>query len=1312
MRDSRRHPPVDLPLTQQPTNDDSLPAIRANSRPLPAFKASLKEPTRPTTPSDFKRQLFSPSSDYSQRPSSAYGAPSSKQFYTEAGPRLALPKLDQIGRPDTASRNRAESLLSYAPTPAATSTFGSGRRTSALSTPSTTENGSFFGGSAVAEHPVGPWDPASRPLSSRGSRDLNSLQPLRQTPAEAVAALRLTLAATDPECRPSSAELQQQQQSQRAQQQQHQPRYTHQQSHTQHQHQQQTSHEHAWQQQSQQAQHQGPQPQQEYSQQQHHQHQLQSTHSPDRPSSSSSTSLPNINRASPHVPQPSLFSASLADALALSISSGSCPTHHAAASQADVTEAEGYGDSPPTTPPRNDDLPPRPGTSRGRPSSSVALLPEPAATPAEVRAMPPPTEYGNGAQVLDLALLPAEASDASDEDEPEDSNAHSAVPARIASTAMQEAGAFVRGRSGGYAAAAAQPSLLAAGFTRSSVQQQQQHSASGIGGSDSLPEPPPALRPPPSGSRSSGRQEGGIGGGSPVHCQQNHPMRRDSTDSDSQMPAEPASSPASSWPGGAGAGGVSVEPSDPLDVWRRGVDATLTKLSSVQHLPPALLREVTHLTGHVEVLRRQADSSSWLNAQSPSHRDSAGVCLNMREAICEHVFELMDSPNAEILMKACSVVLRVVKSRTPLLQAAKVLYRLSKDTGNDALFKREGLLEPMLSTVHVMVLHSSSGGGTSMHEPLIFLNGCLKNVSNDGANQKTLVRLGAVHVLSLLLAHLAQQADSDPKHMESCSQVAVQASGVLRNLAVSPPHAAAFLRTAALPALCTTLRVMAPQPEVVLNSARTLSKLSLHEGCHAAMEADGQWVPLLATLMARYACHRAILLRIAFVLGNLTTQSRACREQMAALPGALDSVVSILHTLATPPPTPRPPPPPHPPLIARPPRRHPCPQNRSSSREECLVKLLRLLANLSIHPAAGRALAARPEVSAALLSTLEQFGGCSGLDVTPGGGPLPSTGGGVDASSQDRHEELVLNCCSALTNLSFYQGAGNQVLAMPPASLLRHITPLLMGDNDEAIVEAARLYGNLSLQPQVRVYMASSRVVEALLLLLDHSSGEVLFAVCGSLINFTVDTHAKGALIAVGGAGRLISTLDRLISSALPLSHDTACAGQHSLLPTSQTSDTLGDAQEGASGDAQQGGGWDPGGASDSGTAQTLMQLGDYELGTLVGVCKALYNICASGFSQGKQGGVDCVSEGSGKVGLGGGSDSSSDHSGGGDGDGLRTTLTPGELDMLYVILGVMNGDGGKEEGWDEARRVATRLGERVEVLRAAQAPQEWEILP
>ena len=50
-------------------------------------------------------------------------------------------------------------------------------------------------------------------------------------------------------------------------------------------------------------------------------------------------------------------------------------------------------------------------------------------------------------------------------------------------------------------------------------------------------------------------------------------------------------------------------------------------------------------------------------------------------------------------MQACGVILRVVKSRQPLLQTGKLLYRLSKDTANDSLFRRERLLDPILRTV-------------------------------------------------------------------------------------------------------------------------------------------------------------------------------------------------------------------------------------------------------------------------------------------------------------------------------------------------------------------------------------------------------------------------------------------------------------------------------------------------------------------------------------------------------------------------------------------------------------------------------------
>ena len=96
------------------------------------------------------------------------------------------------------------------------------------------------------------------------------------------------------------------------------------------------------------------------------------------------------------------------------------------------------------------------------------------------------------------------------------------------------------------------------------------------------------------------------------------------------------------------------------------------------------------------------------------------------------------------------------------------------------------------------------------------------------------------------------------------SQVAVQVTGVLRNLAVSPSHASLFVTAGVLRALRVTAGAMSGMPttsrggggggrggsgagagaglgagaghsaaseEVVLNVGRILSKLSLHEEC-------------------------------------------------------------------------------------------------------------------------------------------------------------------------------------------------------------------------------------------------------------------------------------------------------------------------------------------------------------------------------------------------------------------------------------------------------------------------------------------------
>eukprot|EP00798_Chlamydomonas_sp_ICE-L_P016626 gene16626-22873_t len=467
---------------------------------------------------------------------------------------------------------------------------------------------------------------------------------------------------------------------------------------------------------------------------------------------------------------------------------------------------------------------------------------------------------------------------------------------------------------------------------------------------------------------------------------------------------------------------AAIDPNDPFVAWRTAVEKTLHDLAAsasqcaaAKEVNQTLLDHCTMLGTHVDYLRKQPESSKWLRSPSASFLDTKGHAVSMREAISENVFRLMDFSHTELLLKSCGIVLRVVKSRQPLLQASKLLYRLSKDTSNDTAFRRELLLEPIVRTVHVMVASTSNSSGP-MHEPLVFLNGCLKNVSNDASNQKALVKLGALGVLSTLLTHMASQIDSPsrvgtpagapPPAAQNSSEggftteSAGQVTGVFRNLAVSPSHTSTFISSGAMAALRATARALSTHAEVVLNIGRILSKLSLQPECQAAMEADRE--PRWRQTESRDGGRQRVR--------SLAGQTAG---QISMVPGSLATIISILHLYALG-------------ADARPDTPVSATNSsrvdrlaRAATRQDCLIKILRLAANLAIN---------------------------------------------------------------------------EEVLNLEPQEILRHVTPLLMCGNDEAMIEAARTYGNFSRIPGGREYMQQ---------------------VCGTLINFTADPGLKSHLVSI-----------------------------------------------------------------------------------------------------------------------------------------------------------------------------------------------------
>jgi len=95
-----------------------------------------------------------------------------------------------------------------------------------------------------------------------------------------------------------------------------------------------------------------------------------------------------------------------------------------------------------------------------------------------------------------------------------------------------------------------------------------------------------------------------------------------------------------------------------------------------------------------------------------------------------------------------------------MLPLAKMLYRLSKDSSNDARFRRHGAIRPLLAVVadHSTWLEGMNSRQQQLQhagedleallekkqEVLLLLTGCLKNISCDSINQGSLARLHAI----------------------------------------------------------------------------------------------------------------------------------------------------------------------------------------------------------------------------------------------------------------------------------------------------------------------------------------------------------------------------------------------------------------------------------------------------------------------------------------------------------------------------------------------------------------------------------------
>ena len=531
----------------------------------------------------------------------------------------------------------------------------------------------------------------------------------------------------------------------------------------------------------------------------------------------------------------------------------------------------------------------------------------------------------------------------------------------------------------------------------------------------------------------------------------------------------------------------------------------------------------------------QREWMQWLESPSTIYTDEAGGTITVKEAMIEHMGRLMDTDRTALLLKAGVVVLKLsVGGSHALVPCVQVLLRLSKESRNDVHFRRERVLMPLLSYLSAFAADGNTAGGFDV---LVYAAGVLKNVSNEEQNQKALFRSGAVGIFTRALMRsckasaetarpAAGQRSARPlpgSDADRYAQVCVQVTGVLRNL--TDANLRKILDSPVVGALSLAMSVFQYHNELMLNVARILAKLSVDEaGCYG-LSTDKAALRNLLKLLQLHQTDFALTVRVAFVLGNLTMLYENARTAIAFKLGGIEVLAMLLrsHTAGLP-------------LSEGPseglevgdgalclggaagaPAETPAaaaaaaaapsaPRARGgqgTTKQEVLVKLLRVVANLSIERDVGKQVSMNEDFAWALLKLLQ---------------------------NHDMHteEEVVLNATAALTNITFYDIDENRALA-----LARHFLPqvakVLMCANTEAVIEAARACGNFSRRASCRADLARSRICEALCLLLSHGCREVVYSAAGALVNLMADPQESVRLVAYGGVAGLVEAVEQAL---------------------------------------------------------------------------------------------------------------------------------------------------------------------------------------
>lgn len=444
-----------------------------------------------------------------------------------------------------------------------------------------------------------------------------------------------------------------------------------------------------------------------------------------------------------------------------------------------------------------------------------------------------------------------------------------------------------------------------------------------------------------------------------------------------------------------------------------------------------------------------------------------------KNVVLRSLFQLLELSDSRLLLKVVRTILQVDRKGSTLTNACKLIFKLSRNARNDEL-----ICEEQIGTLLVSVLRSTDrqrDGGA-----LVYCCGAVKNISSDSTMQKQLAKAGVIEAIAASIQDILSypRADEGKKHT---SDLLIQMSASLRNLAGTADLRQAVLDARVANALFQLIPFHGGDVELMVNLSRIFSKLTLHTQCRGAISAIPGAIGLIVDLIIKHKTNLPLAVRLLFSLGNLTAGNEENRELLFECSKDLEVLFDLLHYYSE--------------LdqkvdagldVAEGSAGAHTASAAVSETEDTLVKLIRVIANLCIHPEIGPSIAASPRVT--LLSSLL-----------------------AAKAARPQSQELVLNIVGAINNISFYRHNDNHILGLR-LEIAESLVHLLYDENMDVVIETARVFGNFSQEPEVRELLRNKQADELMVVLLEHSNREVVFTVCGVLMNLMGDDIGRDKL--------------------------------------------------------------------------------------------------------------------------------------------------------------------------------------------------------